>query len=501
MNVEQSAYILSPELVELSANAHHAVYHRLRGGLCLLDDAARAVLHEFKSPSPIEEGLLAREHSSPREELIQQFLLRDFLVRAENSHASIPANEKGKVSVIQLIMINHCNFGCKYCFLGEQGSDTKGRDATNELVRIEGLRSKPNDIRVNLGDSIFASAERLEHQYDPKNRTMTPAGAVEYTRAAIETAKATGAKEVMIQFFGGEPMMNWRACKAVLLAFGHGENEGIRIHYSTVTNGSVITEEIAEMLARYRVAVCVSFDSSNSKQRPLKDGSDSAPVVKEGLRKLQEHGNYIAINAALTSDTWAEFDESIVEVAREYGAREIGVVIDFDPTFYERYSPTEVVNKLWTVIVEGARYGIVLTGYWHQIFQVLTDFDAVSRRGFKNCSAKGAQLSIEPNGSVFSCKAGSGFFGSITDGPEILESETYRAHASLRYKNPSFCNGCEIEGFCAGLCLGPIEKKFGVVNAIEPAACGVYRGITQQMIRSVKPYQVATFELGKATTT
>jgi uncharacterized protein len=302
----------------------------------------------------------------------------------------------------------------------------------------------------------------------------------------------------MIQFFGGEPMMNWRTCKAVLQAFGHGENQGIRIQYSTVTNGSVITDEIAETLARYRVAVCVSFDASNSKQRPLKNGSDSAPVVREGLRKLQKYGNYIAINAALTSDTWGGFDESIVETAREFGAREIGVVIDFDPTFYERYLASEVVERLWTVIEAGARYGIVLTGYWHQIFQILSDFDAVERRGFKNCSAKGAQLSIEPNGSVFSCKAGSGFFGSIQEGANLLQSETYRAHASLRHQNPSFSRGCDIEGFCGGLCLGPLEKKFGTVNAVEPAACGVYRGITRRLIDALEPHQVATFELANS---
>jgi len=117
------------------------------------------------------------------------------------------------------------------------------------------LREEPSEIRVNLGDSIFASEERLQHQSDPLNRKMTAEDAVAYARRAIQIAKSTGAEDVMIQFFGGEPLMNWPACKAVLLAFGHGEDEGIRIQYSTVTNGSMITDEIAETLARYRVGV------------------------------------------------------------------------------------------------------------------------------------------------------------------------------------------------------------------------------------------------------
>jgi uncharacterized protein len=171
------------------------------------------------------------------------------------------------------------------------------------------------------------------------------------------------------------------------------------------------------------------------------------------------------------------------------------VVVDFDPSFYERFSATDIVAKILAVSKAGAPYGIVLTGYWHLIFQVLTDFDSVMRRGFKNCSAKGAQLSVEPNGSVFSCKAGSGLFGSINSGNGLLQSEVYRAHANLRHQNPSICTGCEIEGFCAGLCLGTLEKKFGTVNAIEPAACEFYRKITRELIRSVKPHEVAMFEL------
>jgi uncharacterized protein len=42
----------------------------------------------------------------------------------------------------------------------------------------------------------------------------------------------------------------------------------------------------------------------------------------------------------------------------------------------------------------GRSRGVVLTGYWHQIFQVLLGHDVVTERGFKNCSAKGAHLFV-----------------------------------------------------------------------------------------------------------
>ncbi|WP_408005252.1 SPASM domain-containing protein [Pseudomonas lopnurensis] len=123
---------------------------------------------------------------------------------------------------------------------------------------------------------------------------------------------------------------------------------------------------------------------------------------------------------------------------------------------------------------------------------------SVSYRGFKNCSAKGAQFSIEPNGSVFACKAGSTLLGDIRDGTKILDSQPYLKHAELRRDNPAFCHGCEIEGFCGGLCLGPLEKKFASFNAVEPSACDFYRGITRKHIGSLQSYEIATFDLQSA---
>lgn len=431
-------------------------------------------------------------------ELIQQLIALHILVRSgdQNATSAEPATLEKKVNIIQLILANACNFGCTYCFEGVQGKEMSADDEfnkvdTSRLIAREG-------IKVNIDDSIYASKERFDHQYDPKNRSMRPGDGIAYVDSALAVARSAGVREVMLQFFGGEPLLNWRTIKAVLERFGNGERDGIIINYSTVTNGSLVTEEIADFFARYQVAVCVSFDSPTSPSRPLKNGEDSTPVVMQGLRLLQKHNNRVAINAALTSATWNDFDESIVDLAVDVGAREIGVVVDFDPTFYANYGAESIVEHLWRVVEYGRSRGVIITGYWHQIFQVLLGFDSVSYRGFKNCSAKGAQFSIEPNGSVFACKAGSTLLGDIRSGVDILNSAPYLEHASLRRDNPEFCRGCEIEGFCGGLCLGPLQKKYASISAVETSACEFYRRITRKHIESLRPYEIATFDLKPA---
>lgn len=486
-------YKISAEAVEVKVGTYTAVYHRELGALCLLDPAAHIVFKGFKSGRDIPQQWIELEAPSREAELIQQLIARDFLVSETPPQNSRVNDISRKVNIIQLILANACNFGCTYCFEGIQG---KEMSVEAEIAKLDQIRLVSlDDVKVDLNDSMYASKERFQHQSDSKNRRMKPADAIRYVENAIEACRSTNVESIMIQFFGGEPLLNWKAINAVLERFGDGHRDGLHIAYSTVTNGSLITKEIAKTFAKYKVAVCVSVDSPTSPSRPLKNGDDSIPIVMQGLRLLQAENNRVAINSALTSSTWDEFDESIVDLAVEVGASEIGVVVDFDPGFYSRYGAANIVDRLWRVVEYGRRRNVVLTGYWHQIFQVLLGYDAVSERGFKNCSAKGAQFSIEPNGSVFSCKAGSTLLGSIEQKKELLNEPAYLAHAQLRRDNPEYCRGCSIEGFCGGLCLGPLEKKYAAIDVVEVSACEFYRGITLKHIEALKPFEVPTFDM------
>jgi uncharacterized protein len=502
----QPMFRRSPEVRSVSLGSRVGVYHRLRGGLCLFDNEAYDLLSSFEAPRAIPNEVLEGSDASLEGQLVQQLVLRGFLEQMnttpEESTTALAAAH-ARINVVQLVLVNACNFGCTYCFEGAQGVelDPDSREAAILEAGARGASpsaSATDGITVNIRDSVYASPQRVAHQFDSRNRLMRPDDAVRFVCRAIEIAKSTGVRGLMIQFFGGEPMLNWRAIREVLTTFGGGESHGIQLAYTMVTNGSLMSDEAAELLAAHRVGVCVSFDSVGSNNRPLKNGEDSTPVVIDGLRTLQRFGNRIALNATLSTATWDNFAPSLAEFAREHGASEIGVVVDLDPTFYKRFGHEAVTEKLWALIKAGRRNGVVVTGYWHQIYQLLQGLDVVPERGFKNCSAKGAQLSIEPNGGVFSCKAGSGYYGSMRDGDDLLASAAYREHASLRFQNPQICRGCEIEGFCGGLCLGPIEKKYGNVASVELDACNFYRAITRKLIQESEADDVSIFDLGEA---
>jgi uncharacterized protein len=438
-----------------------AIYHGAYGRLSFVGPEALRVLTLFETP---------RSSAPAPEAFVDACLQSGFLVPADfNEDADIEerrvaraaaAARGGAVRAVQLVLANACNFRCAYCF--------------------EGLGATP------IAETVYAnaSAARIEAQTSPRNRMMRPEAAESYVGAALELVRAAGNDSLAVQFFGGEPLVNWRALEHVLRRFGPTSN-GIRLTYSVVTNGSLITDEIAVRLAEEQVAVIVSYDGPTSVARPLRGGRSSHAQVTRGLDRLASHGNRVALNAAVTFATFDDFDRRLIDFAVEHGIAEVGVVLDFDPRFYSEVGAGEIVDRLWDVAAYGNARRVMVTGYWHQIFEAIVADDRYAALGYMNCSAMGAQLSIEPSGEVFACKASGARFGQILAWRSILQSDVYRAYAARSSTSPATCQGCELEFVCGGLCLGAIENAFGGdIYGVATGACDVYRGITRRLIQA-----------------
>ncbi|WP_192459138.1 radical SAM/SPASM domain-containing protein [Musicola keenii] len=482
------SWILDNEnLRTLKHKSGYLVYHRQKGGLCLLNDNALHYLQEYrqeKSP-PHDET----PNTANRNALFYEFFKRSFVTLANapaapcsQTSADMAKNdqlennqlEKNHVKIVQLVMTNDCNFSCSYCF--------------------ENRRDPQNERPANHQDTVHIL--RNDEYHEKRNRVMTPQDAVHYIKTTIDFLKSERQPVLMIQFFGGEPLVNWKAIDAVLTTFGNGQEWGIPIYYSIVTNGSLVNPQIAARLAQYQVAVCVSFDSPTSTDRVFKNGKNARDKIVAGIQLLVQHRNRIAINATLSDSNWDDLNEDMVAFIAGLGIHEIGVVLELDPDFYVRHSAEQITEQLWRLIEAGKKHQVVITGYWHQISQLMVQINNVAQRGFKMCSAKGAQFSIEPNGSIYSCKGASGYFGKISDGlSSVIRSENYRKHAALGLNNPAPCRGCDIEHFCSGICLGTLEKKYHDIDSVEPDACGVYRGITQRILSHYDAQDIPCFYL------
>lgn len=434
------------------------IFHSQMGGACRVDSGILNILKNIESFGDTNDSNIL--------EVMNEFKNKGFLVDDDIDYLSHSGNEQlfqresGKqIKTIQLVVSNNCNFKCKYCF----------------------------------ENSIYCSPERDLYQHDAENKIMKTEDAISYVDKIIKFVKDDKRVALHIQFFGGEPLTNKNAIYGVLDEYGDGSKYGIDISYSIVTNGSLIDDECAGYFAKYGVGVVVSFDSPKKSDRDMKSGHNSIEKTNEILDILRKHDAYVAFNSVLGEATYNYFDNSIVDYALEKGVKEIGVVLDLEPSFYDKFDYRSIGEKLISLVRYGNDKGVLISGYWMSSFLSLLEEHEYAK-GFKTCSGTGAQLSIEPNGKIFACKGSSAYYGDVNDMRVLVNSDNYVKYFSRSLNNSNDCCDCELCGVCSGFCLGPLEQTFGDINHTVSSYCRLIKYVVMQLLKEERGLDVYEVE-------
>ena len=154
---------------------------------------------------------------------------------------------KTVVKALCLHIAHDCNLACKYCF-AEEG-EYHGRRA---LMSFEVGKKALDFLIANSG-----------------NR-----------------------RNLEVDFFGGEPLMNWQVVKD-LVAYGR-EQEKIHdknFRFTVTTNGVLLNDEIQEFINQEMDNVVLSLDGRkevNDHMRPFRNGKGSYDLIVPKFQKLAE---------------------------------------------------------------------------------------------------------------------------------------------------------------------------------------------------------------------
>jgi uncharacterized protein len=458
----------------------YAVYHKLFGNLCLLDSTGIELLRSFEEPR--EKDLASRaDLQGYLDELCDRF----FLVPEGSDERGIVEDDKRYraenletgylLKGIQLVLADDCNLGCSYCF---QSSIPHATPPQKSLLRI-----------IPSMEPVASTADQSPEHL----KRMSADTAILAVRNALDVARKAGNRGLSLEFFGGEPLLNWSTIEAVLDEFGTGEKEGMSLHYSMTTNATKATDEIARKLRQNNVTVTVSFDSPKNVERVTKGGTSADPMIHRGLEILSRNDAILTFNTVVSVDNVDYLDiEGLLETARRHKVRQIGVILDLAIKPYEdKARMKKVVDTVMLICSRAREYGIPVTGYWHQIFEQIIGAQMINlQKGYKTCAAEGCKLSFEPNGNITTCKTAEKPIGHASAIAEVFKTSWYKGSAMKAYETTPYCKGCAIEGFCSGLCMGTIQKTYNDVNVLVKPACDVYRDLTQQLIQAMPDQQV-----------
>jgi uncharacterized protein len=193
------------------------------------------------------------------------------------------ARSRSSLQRLVLNVANTCNLDCVYCYA--QGGDYGG----------------------------------------PRERMSFETG-----RAALERFFGLYEEISTVQFFGGEPLLNWKVISD-LCEYGWDLADRLgkpRPVWMLSTNGTVLTDNILKMIGDFSIKVTVSCDGPpdiTDQLRPMRNGGAVSRIIAENVRKMRDDtGQPCQIEGTYTA-LHVQEDCRIVDVL-DYAYRELGVV-------------------------------------------------------------------------------------------------------------------------------------------------------------------------------
>lgn len=255
-------------------------------------------------------------------------------------------------------------------------------------------------------------------------------------------------KILELSFFGGEPLLNYKAIKALLEGVKMlSERFDFDIHLTFVTNGTLINQKYVELLKEFKVRFQITIDGN-------KDTHNNTRKYKSKLLGTDSYGR-IMDNLKLLNEQEAEF-YFIVRVNYETDTLKSISKLMADLEFLDKRRTALSLHRVWqhkateedsALLIDAINY-INSMGFVVSIFPLATNLE--------NCYADNYnQAIINYDGNVYKCTARdfsseqpSGKLNSLG----LIEWNAPLLLDRLALDIPQKCKDCLLLPSCTGIC-------------------------------------------------
>ncbi len=336
--------------------------------------------------------------------------------------ANMPSNK------IELFLAEECNFRCNYCYVNNN----------NALKNV--LMSK--DIAKKAVNLLFF--------------------------------RASGFNDIIITFFGGEPLLNKEVLYFVVdYSQKLGKKKGKKIHYSLTTNATLMDEDIMRIIKRYNFGLMISMDGPkeiHDKMRVYPDGKGTFDKVAEMTKKLMRIRNKVTVRCTVTN----QFLDIIklIQFFEEFGFSRIALSHCMGkPKERNKWeigqSENTILNQQYKIVIEhllsqlssGRR---VIINPWRNAIKAIHNRAKVRIR----CGVCRGCATVDTEGNIFPCHRYVGMnkyiIGNIEDG---FNKKSMIDFLQLYYKTKDVCKECWAIFICGGFCPWCLSHEDGSVDA------------------------------------
>lgn len=391
-------------------------------------EEAMKALKEKYAESEIEEALADIQELIDREELFTADVYKDYVMDFKKRQTVVKA--------LCLHIAHDCNLACRYCF-AEEG-EYHGRRA---LMSFEVGKKALDFLIANSG-----SRRNLE-----------------------------------VDFFGGEPLMNWEVVKQ-LVEYGRSQEESHnkKFRFTLTTNGVLLNEEIMEFCNREMSNVVLSLDGRaevNDRMRPFRNGKGSYELIvpkfqefakRRGEKDYFVRGTFTRHNLDFAADVLHFADlgfkkmsiEPVVAAPEEeYAIREEDL-----PVILAEY------DKLAAEYVKRIKEGRGFT-FFHFMLD-LSQGPCVAKR-LSGCGSGTEYLAVTPWGDLYPCHQFVGqekfLLGNVEEGVTNTEIRDEFKLCNVYAKEK--CKDCFARFYCSGGCAANSYNFHGSITDAYDIGC------------------------------
>lgn len=431
-------------------NGYDIVLDTASGSVHLVDDVAYDIIEMYKSRSADEicAAICEKYPDVTRSDVLECLddvaeLEREHKLFTPDDYEQLAADYKGSSHVIKALCLHvahTCNLNCSYCFASQ------GKYHGERAIMSFDVGKRALDFLVeNSGDR----------------------------------------RNLEVDFFGGEPLMNWQVVKD-LVAYARSieKDAGKNFRFTLTTNGVLLDDEVTDFCNREMHNVVLSLDGRkevNDRFRVDVAGNGSYDrivpnfqrfVAKRGDKSYYMRGTYTHYNTDFTNDLFHMADLGFTELSMEPVVCAPGdpcalTEEDF-PVLCEQY---EILAK---DMLRRWREGKPITFYHYMVD--LKHGPCIYKR-VTGCGSGTEYMAVTPWGELFPCHQFVGdpkySLGNIWDGVTnaAVQGEFRACNA---YSRPD-CKDCWARLYCSGGCAANSYHATGSIGGVYEYGCRLFK--------------------------
>jgi uncharacterized protein len=305
----------------------------------------------------------------------------------------------------------------------------------------------------------------------------------ETARRAIDflLEQSEGRENLEVDFFGGEPLLNFGVVKSTVEYARSKEKEcGKNFRFTMTTNGLLLDDEKIDYLNREMSNVVLSLDGRKSvtdRVRARVDGSGCYDAIVPKFQKLAQkrgdkeyyvRGTYTNYNMDFAEDVLAlnalGFDQISVEPVVS-DPKEPYALTEADlPALFAEY------ERLADLLVDAK-----MKGRGYNFFHFMLDLEqgpcAIKR--LRGCGCGNEYVAITPDGDIYPCHQ---FIGHDEWKMGSLYDERFDQELKIRFSKNSIynkpqCSDCWAKFYCGGGCAANNMRYMGDIAAPLTLSC------------------------------